>query len=101
MSSSGFTAGIDVGGTKCLAVVVDPDNRIVAESRVPTPRGATALIDVVEAMAHELIELAGGLDGIGVGLPGQMDLSGRMAFAPNLDLGDLPLQALLTPPSLF
>ena len=40
MSSSGFTAGIDVGGTKCLAVVVDPDNRIVAESRVPTPRGA-------------------------------------------------------------
>ena len=55
MSSSGFTAGIDVGGTKCLAVVVDPDNRIVAESRVPTPRGATALIDVVEAMAHELI----------------------------------------------
>lgn len=95
MSGTGFTAGIDVGGTKCLAVVVDPENRIVAESRVPTPRGDTALIDVVEAVSVELIELAGGLDGIGVGLPGQMDLSGRMAFAPNLDLGDLPLQSLL------
>ncbi|MCP3936987.1 MAG: ROK family protein [Actinomycetia bacterium] len=95
MTNTGFTAGIDVGGTKCLAVIIDPDNNIVAESRVPTPRGATALIDMVEAVAVELIELSGGLDGIGVGVPGQMDLSGRMAFAPNLDLGDLPIQQLL------
>lgn len=90
-----FTAGVHVGGAKCVSVVTDELGEVVAHSRVVTPRGATELLDVVEAVVAELAAVAGDLDGVGLGVAGQMDLSGRMAFAPNLDIGDMPLQRLL------
>ncbi len=90
-----FTAGVHVGGGKCTSVVTDQHGDMVAESRVDTPRGATALLDVIEAVTAELGAVAGDLDAVGLGIAGQLDLSGRMAFSPNLDLGDLPLQRLL------
>ena len=39
MAEGGFTAGIDVGGTKALGLVLDADGEVVAESRVATPPG--------------------------------------------------------------
>ena len=93
---TGFTAGVHIAGAKCVAVVMDRDDAVVAQSRVDTPQGTNALLDVVEAVCNELGAVAGELDGIGVGVAGQFDLSGRMAFAPNLDLGDVPLLGLLS-----
>ncbi len=91
-----LVCGLDLGGTKLLGVVVDPDvraidgNGVLAERRVPTPHdGATSLIGalagVVEnlrARAHQ--ELGGDLVAIGLGAPGLVDRDGVMHTGPNL-----------------
>ena len=51
---TGRPLGIDVGGTKCLGVVIDDDGAIVAETREPTPHGGDALIDVLAEIVAEL-----------------------------------------------
>jgi glucokinase len=79
-----LTAGIDVGGTKCLGVVLDPDGRVVAERRAPTPRGASALLEAVVGLARALQEAAGPVGAVGCGVPGLVDADGRLRFAPNL-----------------
>lgn len=80
-----YSAGIDVGGSKCLAVVVDSNNDVVAEMRVATPSGPDALIEMLAQVTAELASVAGGLVAAGFGVPGQLDLQGRMRFAPNLE----------------
>jgi glucokinase len=86
-----LVAGIDVGGTKILGRVIDPsDGRAaLAEHRVDTPRGSDATLDaivgVVAALqADEEVRSAGGLGAVGVGVPGLVDRSGVLRFAPNL-----------------
>ena len=96
MTRSEYVAGVDVGGTKCLAVVIDADNNIVAESRVATPSGTDALIEVAVEVTRELADVAGGLSAAGFGVPGQLDLQGRMRFAPNLvGVGELAIRERL------
>jgi glucokinase len=93
---SGLTVGVDVGGTKCLGVVLDGDDNIVAEIRVATPAGGEDLISTLAAVIGELVDLAGDVDGVGVGLAGQLDLDGVMRYAPNLVGADeFPFQAKL------
>ncbi|HEX2039073.1 MAG TPA: ROK family protein [Acidimicrobiales bacterium] len=72
--------GIDLGGTKCLAVALDEAGRVVAEHRVPTPEGAEAVLGTLE----EVVQALGGSDRIGVGVPGLVDRAGVLRFAPNL-----------------
>lgn len=84
MTVSIYTAGIHVGGTKCLAVVLDSENHIVAESRVATPADRSTLVEMLRQVTSELADVAGGLAAAGFGVPGQLDLAGRMRFAPNL-----------------
>jgi glucokinase len=78
------TVGVDVGGTKCLGVVLGDDGKVVREHRLPTPRGASgdALIDVVVDVAKELR----GSDAlpVGIGVPGLVDRDGVLRFAPNI-----------------
>lgn len=96
MVRNGYVAGVDVGGTKCLAVVIDDDDNIVAESRVATPSGTDALIDVAVEVTRELADVAGGLSAAGFGVPGQLDFQGKMRFAPNLvDVGELAFRERL------
>ncbi len=78
--------GIDVGGTKILGVVVDPDGwQEQTFLRHPTPIGDTdrlaiAIGDVVE----ELIELSGRPAAVGVGVPGLVDHAGVLRYGPNV-----------------
>ena len=58
---TGISVGIDVGGTKCLAVALNGDGEIVAESRRPTPRGEGSLPQLIDTLA----ELAGELGDLG------------------------------------
>ncbi|MEO1062208.1 MAG: ROK family protein [Actinomycetota bacterium] len=81
---SGLGVGVDIGGTKSLGVLVDDQGEVLAESRVPTPDGASELLDMVAAVVAELTELAGAVDGVGVGVPGIVDAEGRLRYAPNL-----------------
>jgi glucokinase len=73
-------AGIDVGGTKFLGVVVDERGEVVVERRRPTPHGGDA---VVEALAEFAAELAP-YDTLGVGVPGLVTREGVLRAAPNL-----------------
>jgi glucokinase len=85
--------GIDVGGTKCLGVVLDESGDVVEEQRRPTPRGR-------EAFVGTLADLAGALgvtDSLGVGVPGLVSRSGVIKASPNLvDITDFPVGQMLS-----
>ena len=83
--------GIDLGGTKIQAVVVDERDSVVGQSRRPTPsEGGPAA--VVAEMAAAVVEAAseagvetGDLAGVGVGSPGDADAAkGTVAQARNV-----------------
>jgi glucokinase len=93
---SGLTIGLDVGGTKCLGVVLTADDSPVAEIRVATPAGGDALIDTLVTVVGELRDVAGPVDGVGLGIAGQLDLGGVLRYAPNLVQADeFPIRDLL------
>ncbi len=83
--------GIDLGGTKIQAIIVDGENNVIGQSRCPTPHEGGPQ-DVADAMANALREaasLAGtepkALRGVGVGSPGEIDAgSGAVSNAKNL-----------------
>jgi glucokinase len=89
------TIGIDVGGTKCLGIVLDDRGEIVAEERRPTPRGPGSLPTLIETLA-ELTDVLGPVDEIGVGVPGLVTREGVLRAAPNLDgVADFDVAGLL------
>lgn len=73
-------AGIDLGGTKCLGLLVDEAGTVVADHRLPTPAGAAAILDTLAAVIAAL----GSPARIGLGLPGLVTTDGVLRFAPNL-----------------
>jgi glucokinase len=81
---SSLAAGIDVGGTKCLGVVIDAAGAVIAETRRPTPRGGEALIDVLAAVVGDLEAEVGRLPTLGVGVPGLVTLQGVLRASPNI-----------------
>lgn len=90
MSASGgrLLAGIDVGGTKILGVLVDPDapGVVVDEERVPTPDGEEAVLDAMAETVRRLgARPAGaGIGAVGVGIAGLVDRLGILRIGPNL-----------------
>ena len=79
------SAGIDVGGTKFLGVVLDHSSEVVVELRRPTPQGNDELIDGLIEFAHELAAFDGlGYDTLGVGVPGLVTRGGVIRASPNL-----------------
>lgn len=80
--------GIDVGGTKCLALVVDDDGNVVDRRRVSTPRGARAIEDVLVGLIGELttahVRHVDAWAVIGVGVPGLVSRDGTIVSSPNL-----------------
>jgi glucokinase len=90
-SKAVLRGGIDLGGTKIQAVVVDSDWNVVGQFRRPTPAEGGPE-DVGEAMSEALREAAvdAGVDpedlaGAGVGSPGEVDeATGAVSQARNL-----------------
>ena len=89
--------GIDLGGTKIQAVIVDEDDEVVAQARHATPiKGGPP--DVVAHMVETVREATeqagvktGDLQGVGVGSPGAIDAeAGVVAEARNLPGWDEP-----------
>jgi glucokinase len=85
--------GIDVGGTKVAAGVVDEDGTVIASTRRPTP--STSPDDVEHTIADVVAELRSKHEivAVGIGAAGFID-SGRstVLFAPNLAWRDEPLR---------
>jgi glucokinase len=89
--SSDTRGGIDLGGTKIEAIVVDADNNVLGQARRPTPTEggppdvAKQLVEVMtEAAAAAKLETSA-LKGVGVGSPGSVDeAAGTVSQARNL-----------------
>ena len=70
------TVGVDIGGTKLLAVRGDGSG----VTRRPTPRGGDEIVAAVAAVVEEL----GGADAVGLGIAGLVDRGGVLRVGPNL-----------------
>ncbi len=83
---TGSAVGVDVGGTKVLALAVDSEATVLAERQVETPSAGEEILDAVAAVVEELWEAESGIagGGVGVGMPGLVDPTGVLRFAPNL-----------------
>jgi glucokinase len=83
--------GIDLGGTKIEAIIVDGENTVRGQSRSPTPTDggptgvARAMAQATESAAKEAEVETADLVGIGVGSPGDVDEgAGTVGNARNL-----------------
>jgi glucokinase len=92
--------GIDLGGTKIQTVIVDSENKVLGESRRPTPTegGPEDVAKEMEGALSEAAAQAGlktkDLGGVGVGSPGDADeVTGVVSDARNLPgwIGPFPL----------
>jgi glucokinase len=79
-----LTAGVDIGGTKLLAVAATEKGEIVAERRQLTAEGPEAVLSATAAVVADLLAAEPSIAGVGLGLPGLVDLNGVVHYAPNL-----------------
>jgi glucokinase len=95
--------GVDLGGTKILAALVDSDGRVLDRVRQSTPQ--TGPDDVVETIAGSIRTLlerhrlaASAIAGVGIGAPGPMDPNTGVVFEPPNLQGwrDVPLAEMVT-----
>jgi glucokinase len=88
--------GVDIGGTKVAAGVVDEDGVILAMTRRDTPADdPIQTADVIADAARELIA-SYDIAGIGLGAAGFVDATrSTVMFAPNLAWRDEPLRATI------
>lgn len=88
--------GVDVGGTKILAGVVDPAGKIERRrERTTELRSQDRLIDEIGAAVEEVIDDS--IASVGLGLPSRIDQqAGRVDGSVNIPLADVPLRELMT-----
>jgi glucokinase len=93
MSDVQLTIGVDIGGTKVLGGVVDPDGHVLAEARRETPAddpGKT--LDFIVEVIQELAA-AHPVGAVGIGAAGWIDETrSTVLFAPNLAWRNEPLR---------
>ncbi|WP_345801737.1 ROK family protein [Microbacterium sp. AZCO] len=94
--------GLDMGGTKTDAVVVDPAGAIVGRVRLATGWGGDQIVRTAVAAVRAVATDAGiGLDDIvsvGIGIPGQIEPgTGRVTHAVNLGVDELDLADAVAP----
>ncbi len=92
-----LTIGVDVGGTKVAAGVVDDHGRILEKVRRPTPstsphETARVIAEVVEILKSKFEEV----EAVGLGAAGFVDESrSTVLFAPNLAWRDEPIKKIV------
>ena len=94
---TGLRGGVDLGGTKIQAVVLDGDRQVRGEARHPTPTsgGPEAITAAIADTLREAAEAAGAetdaLAAVGVGSPGAVNArAGVVESARNLSDWDRP-----------
>ncbi|NKX51259.1 ROK family protein, partial [Arthrobacter deserti] len=95
-AARGLAVGVDIGGTKVAAGVVDAQGRVLAEDVRPTPGDDPR--EVEQVIAGLVRGLAGSfaVGSVGVGAAGWMDLDGgTVLFSPHLAWRHEPLRANL------
>src|SRR5215472_2340993 len=92
--------GIDLGGTKIEAALVDAAGHIAETRRTPTEakQGPDHVVETIVSMVrtHYLRRADRPIGAVGVGVAGQIDPeSGIVRRAPNLDWRDFPIRERL------
>ncbi|SCK44319.1 glucokinase [Streptomyces sp. WMMB 714] len=93
------TVGIDIGGTKVMAGVVDADGNILEQVRTETPEKSKSPKVVEDTIAELVLDLSDRHDvhAVGIGAAGWVDADrSRVLFAPHLAWRDEPLKDALT-----
>ncbi|MBU4557459.1 MAG: ROK family protein [Actinobacteria bacterium] len=94
-----YAVGIDVGGTRIAAGLVERKGRTIKEAKVLTPKGGP--FAVVDAIIELVDQVSAGVHpseiaGIGVGLPAQIDFMRQsVEFCTNLPLAGVDVRALI------
>jgi glucokinase len=93
------TVGIDIGGTKIAAGVVDGEGRILEQLRTETPHKSKSPKVVEDTITDLVLDLADRHDvhAVGIGAAGFVDAErARVLFAPHLSWRNEPLRDALS-----
>ena len=108
ISPSALTIGIDVGGTKVLAGVVDSNGQIISRVRKDTPKsGGPQLVEVITEIVQEINQnpkFAGKITGVGLSWAGLISSdrstiidSPNISNCTNYPIGKLLSEKILLP----
>ena len=88
--------GLDLGGTKILAGVVDRDGVVERHKETPTPLDSQAeLLDGLDAAVSELLD--DGIVALGLGIPSRIDQrTGRVEGSVNIPLEGLDFRTRMS-----
>ena len=95
-----FAIGLDVGGTRIAAGLVERKGRIVRETKLLTPKSAGPFA-IVDAIVAAVTEITNGIHpseiaGIGIGLPAQIDFTRQsVEYCVNLPLAGIDMRGLV------
>src|SRR5262252_9989886 len=95
-----YVVGVDLGGTKILAVIFNTSYDSIGTAKVSTKaqRGVEPVIGRIERCIRDAVDEADltmkQIAGVGIGAPGAVDFgSGTVIFAPNMEgWKDVPLK---------
>jgi glucokinase len=93
--------GVDVGGTKIQAALVEASGMVLRRQKCVTPRGGgpEPVIEAIEDAIRELLAKDGRADAkhlaaIGIAIPGVVDPDkGKVIVTPNMELSGVPIGA--------
>ncbi|AQA11394.1 ROK family glucokinase [Streptomyces samsunensis] len=81
----GLTIGVDIGGTKIAAGVVDEEGSILETSQVSTPQTPEGVVDAI-ADAVRIVSEGHDIEAVGIGAAGYVDdKRATVLFAPNIN----------------
>ncbi|MGP3951033.1 ROK family glucokinase [Streptomyces sp. 7N604] len=81
----GLTIGVDIGGTKIAAGVVDEEGSILETCQVPTPPTPEGVVDAI-ADAVRTVSTGHQVEAVGIGAAGYVDdKRATVLFAPNIN----------------
>jgi glucokinase len=88
--------GVDLGGTKILAGLVDREGRVERHRETPTPLGSEAeLLAGLDAAVGELLD--DGVEALGFGIPSRIDQrTGRVLASVNIPLDELDFRGRMS-----
>jgi glucokinase len=92
VSTAGPAIGVDAGGTKTAAVLVERDGAVLAREVLRTPAEDERAIVETVIRAAEAVATPEAV-GVGIAAAGMVDLDGVVLYAPNLAWRDEPLAA--------
>ncbi len=97
---SAYAIGLDVGGTRIAAGLVERKGRIVRQAKLSTPKEAGPFA-IVDAITGAIAEITNGVHpsevaGVGIGLPAQIDFNKQtVEFCTNLPIAGVDMRGLV------